>query len=91
MWADVHPSSAAGFTIVYTASISAPVISVAPRMSAPSPNPIPRSRSISRCAAAAVATPTGTFTKKIQCQFRAWVSTPPASSPTAPPAEATNP
>ena len=28
--------------------------------------------------------------KKIQCQVIAWVSTPPASRPTDPPAEATN-
>ena len=35
-------------------------------------------------------TATGMLTKKIQCQFTAWVSTPPASRPTAPPAEATN-
>ncbi len=38
----------------------------------------------------AVAIPTGTLTKKIQCQLIAWVITPPASRPTAPPAEATN-
>ncbi len=31
----------------------------------------------------------GRFTKKIQCQLMAWVKMPPASSPTAPPAEAT--
>ena len=37
----------------------------------------------------AVASPIGTFTKKIQCQLTAWVMTPPASRPTAPPAEAT--
>ena len=30
------------------------------------------------------------MTKKIQCQLIDWVSTPPATSPTAPPAEATN-
>ena len=34
--------------------------------------------------------PIGTLTKKIQCQLIACVSTPPASSPTEPPAEATN-
>jgi hypothetical protein len=37
-----------------------------------------------------VARPIGTFTKKIQCQVTHWVSTPPASRPTAPPADATN-
>ena len=36
-----------------------------------------------------VATPIGRFTKKIQCQLMAWVSTPPASRPIAPPAAAT--
>ena len=36
-----------------------------------------------------VAMPMGTFTKKIQCQDRAWVSTPPASRPTEPPPTAT--
>ena len=34
--------------------------------------------------------PTGTLTKKIQCQLIDSVSTPPASRPTEPPAEATN-
>ena len=36
-----------------------------------------------------MAIPIGTLTKKIQCQLIAWVSTPPASSPIAPPADAT--
>ena len=35
--------------------------------------------------------PIGTLTKKIQCQLIDCVSTPPASSPTEPPAEATKP
>jgi hypothetical protein len=50
---------------------------------------MPLSGSISRPASAAAAIPIGTFTKKIQCQLIAWVSTPPTSRPTAPPAEAT--
>ena len=33
--------------------------------------------------------PIGTLTKKIQCQLTAWVIRPPATSPTAAPAEAT--
>ncbi len=37
----------------------------------------------------AVAAPTGRLTKKIQCQFSAWVRMPPASRPTAAPADAT--
>ena len=41
-------------------------------------------------AATAVAIPIGRLMKKIQCQLMAWVSTPPASRPIEPPAEATN-
>ncbi len=37
-----------------------------------------------------VAMPIGTFTKKIQCQLSACVSTPPTSSPMEPPPTATN-
>ena len=65
------------------------MIRTAPGMSAPSPKPMPLSLSSSRCASTAVAMPIGMFTKKIQCQLIDWVSTPPASSPTEPPAEAT--
>ena len=36
-----------------------------------------------------VAIPIGTLTKKMQCQLRACVRTPPASRPIEPPAEAT--
>src|ERR1700684_1685607 len=39
---------------------------------------------------AIVARPIGRLTKKIQCQDSAWVSTPPASSPSEPPATAAN-
>ena len=35
--------------------------------------------------------PIGTLMKKIQCQLMDWVSTPPTSRPTEPPAEATKP
>ena len=66
-------------------------MSTAPGTSAPSLRPIPLSRSISRHASTAVATPIGMLMKKIQCQLIAWVSTPPASRPTVPPAEATKP
>ena len=38
-----------------------------------------------------MATPIGMLMKKIQCQLIAWVSTPPASRPIVPPAEATKP
>ena len=69
--------------------MSAAVISAAPGTSAPPFRPGPRSAGNSCTAAIAAPTPTGTFTKKIQCQFTAEVSTPPSNSPTAPPAEAT--
>ena len=65
--------------------------SSAPGMSAPSPNPMPLSSASSRVASTAVAIPIGRLMKKIQCQLIDWVSTPPASRPTEPPAEATNP
>ncbi|MEJ7715632.1 MAG: hypothetical protein WKF40_08000 [Thermoleophilaceae bacterium] len=51
----------------------------------------PRRRRRGACAKIAVATPTGTLMKKIQCQLIASVSTPPASRPIDPPAEATKP
>ena len=44
---------------------------------------------MNRTAQAAVIAPTGRLTKKIQCQFSTWVKIPPASRPTAAPAEAT--
>ena len=66
------------------------MISAAPGMSAPAPNPMPLSFSISRSAKNAVAMPIGMLTKKIQCQLIDCVSTPPASRPIEPPAEATN-
>ncbi len=58
-----------------------------PIASAPARSPMPGSpRSTSQPAATAPA-PSGTFTKKIQCQLSAWVSTPPSTSPSdAPPA-----
>ena len=84
-----QPCWAAGSTMVNTPSIIAPVISSAPGTSAPARYPAPRSRSITLMAAMAVTAPTGRFTKKIQCQFSTWVRTPPASRPTAAPADAT--
>ena len=67
----------------------APVTSPAPSPSAPARRPAPWSGSIIRRAATAVKTPMGRLMKKIQCQLSSWVMTPPASSPTAAPAEAT--
>lgn len=77
------------WTIVYTASISELTKSSAPGASAPCPSPIPFSAGSSRIASTAVVIPIGALTKKIQCQLSAWVSTPPASSPIAPPKAAT--
>ncbi len=50
---------------------------------------MPWSDAIRRAPNTIVAAPMGRLTKKIQCQLTAWVINPPASSPTAPPAEAT--
>src|SRR4029453_410115 len=44
-----------------------------------------------RRAAHQTAIPTGTFTRKIQCQENSPVSTPPSSTPTAPPPDITKP
>ena len=85
-----QPCSAAGFTIVYTPSISDVVIRNAPSRSAPWPKPRPSSSSSRRIVATAVTTPIGALMKKIQCQLMICVITPPSSRPTAPPAEATN-
>lgn len=45
----------------------------------------------SRSDSSTTTTPTGTFTRKIQCQLRRSVSTPPSSTPAAPPPDSTNP
>ena len=63
--------------------------STAPGASAPRSRPMPRSSGSSRVAKTPVAIPIGRLTKKIQCQLIAWVRTPPASRPIAPPAAAT--
>ena len=89
-WPASQPCCAAGPTIVKTVSIIAPVTSTAPGTSAPARSPAPRSGGITRRAATAVTAPIGRLTKKIQCQLRNWVSIPPASRPTAAPADATN-
>jgi len=77
-------------TIVYTASINEPTSRSAPGTSAPLLMPMPSSRWRIRVAAMPVSRPIGMFTKKIQCQLIACVSTPPASRPIDAPAEATN-
>ena len=52
---------------------------------------MPGRPSTSRSARKPVTMPIGTFTKKIQCQLIASVSTPPTRRPIEPPADATNP
>ena len=56
----------------------------------PARSPSPVSGASRRAANSHAAIPIGTLTKKIQCQFSACVSTPPASSPIDAPADATN-
>src|SRR5829696_2601990 len=65
-----------------------PVSSAAPGRSAPAPRPMPFGSGTRRSAKNAVASPIGRLMKKIQCQEIASVSTPPASRPIEPPADA---
>ena len=69
--------------------ISEAVTSSEPNQSTPCPKPSPLSARISAWPSANVATPIGMFTKKTQCQLSASVSTPPARSPSEPPATET--
>ncbi len=70
-----------------TPSIRPLVTRTAPAASAPARRPMPGSSASTNQPAATAATPNGTLTKKIQCQLRAWVSTPPSTRPSdAPPA-----
>ena len=72
------------------ALISEAVTSSEPSQSTPCPMPSPLSARISAWPSANVAMPIGRLTKKTQCQLSAWVSTPPASRPSEPPATETN-
>ena len=72
------------------ALISEAVTSAEPIQSTPCSRPSPLSAPMKRWPRTKVATPIGRLTKKTQCQLRAWVSTPPASSPSEPPATDTN-
>jgi hypothetical protein len=70
-----------------TPSMSPLVTSSAPMPSAPARRPMPGKSSSTNQLATTASTPDGTFTKKIQCQLSAWVSTPPSTRPSdAPPA-----
>ena len=60
--------------------------SAEPSQSTPCPNPSPLSVLISAWPSTNVAMPIGMFTKKTQCQLSVSVSTPPARSPSEPPA-----
>ncbi len=70
--------------------ITAAVTRMEPTQSTPWRMPRPTLSTRRMEPATSVAMPTGTFTKKIQCHESAWVSAPPASSPTEPPPTATN-
>ena len=70
-------------------TITETVTSVEPSQSTPSLMPRPTLSTRRTEPAISVAMPTGTFTKKIQCHDRTWVSTPPASRPIEPPPTAT--
>ncbi len=72
------------------ALISEAVTSAEPIQSTPCPSPSPSSAGIRNWPSASVIKPIGMFTKNTQCQLSASVSTPPASSPSEPPATDTN-
>ena len=71
-------------------SASETVTSSEPSQSTRCSSPRPRSARMIARPAANVAMPTGRLTKNTQCQLRASVSRPPASSPSEPPATETN-
>ena len=70
-------------------SISATVIMIEPVTSTPLRMPRPTFSLIRARPSRKVAIPMGTLMKKIQCQERDWVSTPPTSRPIEPPPTAT--
>ena len=65
------------------------VTSADPTQSTPCLMPRPMFSTMRNRPRISVVMPIGTFTKKIQCQLRNWVSTPPANSPMEPPPTAT--
>ena len=87
---EVQPASLPP-TTPYTASISATVTSAAPVTSSVPEVSDGRSSATSRVTRNQTAMPIGTLTRKIQCQFSNPVSTPPSSTPTAPPPDITKP
>ncbi len=82
------PAMSVASTIAYTAMPIASVTSSEPSQSTPCLMPSPLSAGISARPASTAMMPIGRLTKKIQCQLSSWVSTPPASSPSEPPATA---
>src|SRR5258708_3599789 len=63
----------------------------APPMSTPARRPTPGAAGSSGRARTIASTPIGTLSRKMRCQSPVWVSTPPRTTPTAPPADATKP
>ncbi len=90
MVVDVQPDSLP-LTMAYTASISAEVTVRAPATSRRAPVCCPVRAGRSRSDSTTTAAPIGRLTRKIQCQLRKLVSTPPSSTPIDPPPEATKP
>ena len=88
--ADVQPASLPS-TIAYTASISDTVIVTAPATSSLALDAVPLSLSSSERVSAMTATPIGRLTRKIQCQLKPPVSSPPSSTPMLPPPAQTKP
>ena len=87
---EVQPAWPA-LTMPYTASTGAATTASVPPTSRPRWSPLPRALGSSGTAMISASRPIGTLTRKIQCQFRLWVSRPPAITPTVPPPEPTKP
>jgi hypothetical protein len=77
--------------MAYTASISEPVIVTAPPRSSGTRSRGAASAGSHFSAKAATASPIGRLTRKIECQPKPSVSSPPASTPMLPPLAQTKP
>src|SRR5262249_21352531 len=78
-------------TIAYTATTSDAVTVTAPATSIRCAPPQARAPGTTTSVKTVTRTPTGTLTRKIQCQLRRPVRTPPSRTPSAPPPEETKP
>ena len=87
---EVQPASLP-FTMAYTASMSDAVTVTAPVTSSFPLPACPRPPGMSSLHSAYTAMPMGRFTRNIQCQLNAFVSTPPSSTPMLPPPAHTKP